>query len=175
MSETNYLYNGAINLLFTGIFYCFAPLIIRIVKRAPLAKKVATTIAVVNSVTILLIFTLFYLAVYLQTEEMQTPNLPASLIWFFAARAILRFGHNKVQAKEEYPVEESRIQNEVINNTNSFSRSPYNARVVEPFASNSSALVDEGYIYCNRCGTLLVEPKVFCQTCGYKMPRKYEA
>lgn len=98
------LFIFALNLVTTGVFYCTIPTIVRLATKKPMEKKRATRYATINSIVIYLLFTIIYALIYIYANtDMTGANMTAAVVWFFAARAILRYGHEPDEAKIPKP------------------------------------------------------------------------
>lgn len=94
-NETAYILNLVFSFAMTGLFYCVIPFIIRLAIKKPMENKRSTKYAIINSAVILVLYFIIYSIIAQYTGEVMTPNYTAAIIWFFAARAILRAGSKK--------------------------------------------------------------------------------
>lgn len=149
-----------LNLLFsffiTGLLNCVFPLFIRIAIKKPMENSRAKKYAMINAIIVYLIFTLIGYMIYINSPniEFELPNIIAAFVWYFAARAILRYGA-KSTTQNEYGFEV------VMKKTGSIYRKEM---------SNEQNKKTKGKIYkkCPKCNGFSDETDDYCKTCGYR-------
>ena len=157
--STAYILNLFVNLVFTGVLYCLIPVIVRLALKRPMDKKQATIFAIINAIIIYILFAFIYYLLSLSSGEFVTPKGTAAVLWFFAARAILRSGHKKTFSDTKgfsNHIDVGTIRDTSIEN----SKNSINNSAVNSFPDK---------IYCPKCGNTCRGTDLFCKRCGDKL------
>lgn len=154
MNENNaYILNLLVNFIFTGIFYCIIPVILRTAIKKSMEKRQATIYAIINSITIYLLFAIFYYLLSLSSGEMVAPKVTAAVLWFFAARGILRYGHKTTGSNEK-----------------EFDRNYDKGKIKSVRNEDNHTMFKEmpnknvpNIVYCSKCGRICRDTDIFCK------------
>lgn len=141
------------SIIITALLNLLFPIIFRVLRKSPMEKKRATRYAILNAIVVFIIFII--LAILMESESISSV---AAVIWFYPARAILRYGHKKTESGkrgflkiDSFPLKDVSIKSDTVQKA-----SPVSTKVLE----------NPKKLFCQNCGKDLPVESLFCLNCG---------